>query len=91
MKTEDIPYDYTYCYATDEQWARAGTLTGMKTGTRNRNTAAIQTRRMNRPGIRPRDANLAIAATAAIIPPDIVRDMRFLRKTAIMTASPPSF
>ena len=19
MKTEDIPYDYTYCYATDEQ------------------------------------------------------------------------
>ena len=23
MKTEDIPYDYTYCYATDEQCPKA--------------------------------------------------------------------
>ena len=23
MKTEDIPYDYTYCYATDEQCLKA--------------------------------------------------------------------
>ena len=24
MKTEDIPYDYTYCYATDEQCTQTG-------------------------------------------------------------------
>ena len=24
MKAEDIPYDYTYCYATDEQCTQTG-------------------------------------------------------------------